>query len=128
MGFDMTLYRTKKVADISEVNYKNCDDVCDWRKFNALHNWFVENCQNGIDECQYSFVSKEQLVELLAILNQLTPENCSELFPTQDGFFFGSTDYNDWYWEDVKQTREILPELIENFDWENESLVYASSW
>lgn len=36
-----------------------------WRKANQIHHWFVENVQNGIDECQASFVSKEQLHSLL---------------------------------------------------------------
>ena len=28
--------------------------VAYWRKANAIHSWFVENCQDGVDECQYS--------------------------------------------------------------------------
>lgn len=35
-------------------NYPNkCIDtmVCDWRKANQIHNWFVENVQNGVDIC-----------------------------------------------------------------------------
>lgn len=128
MGLDMYLRRTKKVQNPEEVTYSNSESVHEWRKFNALHKWFVENCQDGVDECQYSFVTKERLISLLAILEQLTPENCSELFPTEYGFFFGTTEYGDRYWNNVNETKDLLHELIENFDWENASLCYHSSW
>lgn len=35
-----------------------------WRKANAIHRWFVENVQDGVDECQNSYVEREQLAEL----------------------------------------------------------------
>jgi len=36
-----------------------------WRKSNQIHNWFVQNVQDGKDECQESYVSHEKLQELL---------------------------------------------------------------
>jgi hypothetical protein len=44
------------------------EEVAYWRKFNALHNWFVENCQDGRDECQESYVDPTKLEELLETL------------------------------------------------------------
>ena len=41
------------------------DSVGYWRKANAIHNWFVQNVQNGEDNCAEYPVSKEQLQELL---------------------------------------------------------------
>ena len=38
-----------------------------WRKANQIHNWFVENVQNGKDDCGTYEVSKEQLETLLDI-------------------------------------------------------------
>lgn len=38
-----------------------------WRKANQIHNWFVQNVQGGVDECQDSYVSREKLTELLGI-------------------------------------------------------------
>ena len=35
-----------------------------WRKANAIHNWFVVNCQKGVDECQRTYIERSQLVEL----------------------------------------------------------------
>jgi len=35
-----------------------------WRKANAIHNWFVQNVQGGVDECREAYVSREKLCEL----------------------------------------------------------------
>lgn len=127
MGLDMCLSRIPKNQSVEDTNYDNCKEVAYWRKFNALHKWFVDNCQNGIDECQYSEVTQEHLAKLQEIFQNLTNENCEELLPTQSGFFFGSTEYDHWYWNDVEETKNVLNQLKE-FDWENEKLVYHSSW
>jgi len=42
-----------------------------WRKANAIHKWFVDNVQNGVDECQESYVTKKQLIELRAVCQQI---------------------------------------------------------
>lgn len=53
-------------------------------------------------------------------------EDVADLLPTTSGCFFGSTDYNEWYLEDVKNTYEVLCELdLEDYDW---SYYYQSSW
>ena len=37
------------------------EEVGYWRKANAIHNWFVNNIQNGKDDCRRYEVSKENL-------------------------------------------------------------------
>lgn len=39
--------------------------IASWRKANQVHNWFVKNIQNGIDNCGIYEVSKSQLEDLL---------------------------------------------------------------
>ena len=57
MGLDMFLSKIPVSQRIEDTNYENCEEVAYWRKFNALHNWFVQNCQDGVDECQYAEVT-----------------------------------------------------------------------
>ena len=47
--------------------------------------------------------------------------------PPQGGFFFGNTDINDWYWEDLQNTRDALETILNSYtdDWNFE---YHSSW
>jgi hypothetical protein len=51
------------------------EEVGYWRKANQVHAWFVKNVQNGIDECQESKVTREQLQELLAICKKIKAES-----------------------------------------------------
>lgn len=53
---------------------------------------------------------------------------CEELLPTQDGFFFGNIDYNQYYLESIKYTKEKLEEIIDNIDYENNDIYYLASW
>lgn len=111
------------------------EDVGYWRKFNALHEWFVVNCQDGRDECQESYVDKTKLEELLVNLKKIKDvydsgddtvnELCEELLPTTPGFFFGSTDYDQWYFENVTATILLLEELMAEGEGD---YYYHASW
>ena len=41
-----------------------------WRKANAIHGWFVDNVQDGMDDCKEYYVSREKLKELLGLVNE----------------------------------------------------------
>ena len=101
-----------------------------WRKANAIHNWFVEKVQGGVDECQVARVHREQLQELKdtcdAVLANAT--KAEELLPTQGGFFFGDTAYDEWYHEGVKHTSEMLGLILSNPKFEDCDFEYQSSW
>lgn len=103
--------------------------VAYWRKSNQIHAWFVENIQNGNDDCREYYVPREKLQMLLDIceLVLLDRENAHKLLPTREGFFFGSSDYDDWYFEDIQDTVTQLKDVLKNVpeDWE---LKYQSSW
>lgn len=108
-------------------------DVGYWRKANAIHKWFVDNVQNGEDNCQRYYVSKEQLRELydtvaIVLAGNGKPE---EDLPTQEGFFFGSPAYDEWYMDDLRYTQDILGKILQFLDskegkhWD---IYYQSSW
>ena len=99
-----------------------------WRKVNAMHNWFVENVQNGIDDCEIYPVSKDKFEELFNICEEILNDytKAEKLLPTRSGFFFGSTLYNDMYFDDLLYTRNKLEELLNKKD--NKYYYYWSSW
>ena len=99
-----------------------------WRKVNSVHNWFVTNVQNGEDDCGEYYVSHAKLKELLETARQaLFHKDPSKLMP-QAGFFFGSTDIDEWYWEGVKSTIKQIKRLTELPDFDELSFYYQSSW
>lgn len=104
------------------------EEIAYWRKANQIHRWFVENVQKGIDECQSSYVSRENLEELLNLC-QLVAANHSladELLPSASGFFFGGTDYDEWYYNDINSTIKYLTEALE--DESADEFEYHASW
>lgn len=106
-----------------------------WRKANHIHQWFVEKCQGGVDECQEAYVSPERLEELHAACKMvvISPELAAvgaEHLPTQPGFFFGSTEYDEYYKSDCEDTMAQIDALRRpdgTFDPES-TFYYRSSW
>ena len=99
-----------------------------WRKANAIHDWFVKNVQGGVDECEPHYVSREDLLRLKEICEQVLADHTQAraLLPTTSGFFFGSTEYDDWYFEDIRATIRIIEDALDlPASWEFE---YRSSW
>lgn len=130
-----------------------------WRKANHIHQWFVDNVQEGKDECQRSYIEREQLQQLrdtcqkvLDATKLVDGEVCvgeratatgwekmmqpgkviedasvaQELLPTQEGFFFGGTEYDEWYLQDVQFTIEQIDRALTLGDeWE---FYYQASW
>jgi hypothetical protein len=134
---------TKKVTYIQE-------EVAYWRKANHIHQWFVDNCQDGNDDCRESWVDREQLVELVELCKEIR-DNCplvkgkvqngytfgedgekifnmvdgelmtntefaEERLPTQEGFFFGGTGYDQWYMQDILDTIKVLEAELKKYD------------
>ena len=112
----------KFTSFVKEVGY--------WRKANHIHKWFVSNVQNGYDDCGEYEVSKEQLLELKELCKTVLSDNkkASELLPTGSGFFFGSTEYDKYYFEDLESTIEIIDNVLATTEFENEMIIYTSSW
>ncbi|AWM79061.1 hypothetical protein DKL61_01090 [Gammaproteobacteria bacterium ESL0073] len=98
-----------------------------FRKVNALLQW-VNTYVMTVENCAYIPISKEDLEKLQGTLNQLTTDNCQELFPTQEGFFYGSTEYDECYWEDVQAIKEWLDKTLAEFDFGEEMLFFSAWW
>ncbi len=91
-----------------------------WRKSNMIHHWFVNNLAEGVDECQPIYVRREDLEQLKETCIEViaNPESAEELLPTGSGFFFGSTDYDEYYFGDLNDTIGIITRCLESkFDY-----------
>ena len=98
-----------------------------WRKANMIHAWFVENVQNGIDDCGDYYVSQAKLKELYDSVVLALAKRDPSYFPPQAGFFFGSYEYDEYYFSDIQDTIDQLESVLKDIPagWE---LRYHSSW
>ena len=121
---------TADLADIATDIYGASVSVTAayWRKANQIHGWFVNNVQNGEDNCGEYYVSHEKLEELLNTCRQAYLERNPSLLAPVEGFFFGGTDIDQYYWEDVKRTIDKLKKIVSNKQYPQLSFYYSSSW
>ena len=112
----------KKVSYIvEEVEY--------WRKANQIHGWFVKNVQNGEDNCREYYVSKEDLNALLEDCYAVhdDPIDAPLILPISDGYFFGSEEYDEYYFDQIKLTIKSIETILQEWD-EEADYYYQSSW
>lgn len=139
--------------DLSDITYS----LMYWRKANHIHNWFVNNVQDGVDDCKEYYVSHEQLQDLLDVCKKvkesletssfeeseeqedfftkekfryktfLDTDVAEELLPPAEGFFFGDTAYNTYYLNDLNNTIEGLEKALSEHT-KNVEYRYISSW
>lgn len=99
-----------------------------WRKANHIHGWFVTNVQDGTDDCARYDVTREQLVQLHCLCQEVLADNskAAELLPLADGFFFGGREYEQWYSDDLVETINIIDEALKLPNcWD---FTYQASW
>lgn len=99
-----------------------------WRKSNQIHNWFVNNVQQGQDDCGEYYVTHEKLEALLETCKEVVANKNPQLLQPVGGFFFGSTDIDQYYWEDIKRTIKKLQKIKKHKLYDKLSFYYSSSW
>lgn len=151
MGLDMMLYRTRYLhtadyipddrREVITLRKGNVDvpltnpvylteEILYWRKANQIHHWFVQNVQNGVDDCKEHEVSLVDLRKLRDLCNQVLADKhlAETLLPPQSGFFFGSTEIDEFYFDDLRRTVESLDQTLSKQDECYFTYSYRSSW
>ena len=129
MGLDMYLERAKK-AERRKKN-KDTQEVMYWRKANQIREWFVRNTGYGEnDDCKYHRLTEKQLRKLYDDCKTVLTDHskAEEIMPTSSGFFFGSTAYDEWYFNDIEETAEQLYHILNDTDFETEDIYYYEWW
>ena len=102
-------------------------DIGYWRKANAIHDYFVNVVGNCDDDCRPIDVYGEDLENLRELCKKVLADHslAKELLPTASGFFFGSTEYDDYYFEYLQDTIKIIDEALKT---NNNHFIYQASW
>lgn len=93
----------KRISSIKE-------EVGYWRKANAIHRWMVKNVQNGQDDGKPYTMEEPQITKLLQLCEMVMKNKkfANKLLPTEQGFFWGETEYDDYYYEQIEYTKEVM--------------------
>lgn len=175
----------QRLTEEQVEEYRNSEPECDaamygnelmyWRKANQIHNWFVQNCQGGVDDCGHYAITVADLMKLKELCEKILTmtekrkemrytsfgatekeevdvlyltsegvEYATEHLPSRTGFFFGGTEYDDWYVWTLENTIEQINDTLDTLNCEygfalNSDLVtgeykgdyiieYSSSW
>lgn len=114
------------------------DEEIYWQKANQIHNWFARRLANGdLENCKFYECSRQDLIDLCATCKEVikafnesleTGEKIAkELLPTQEGFFFGTYEYNETYVQQLNETITDLEKVIWNWD-TNRIYQYYAWW
>ena len=99
------------------------------RKANAIHKWMVANVQDDVDDCDYYPMDNTHIDKFIADVDAILADDSKkeELIPTQSGFFFGGTEYDEWYYHELKATKKRFKRFKAkcNSAWK---FTYHSSW
>lgn len=143
MGLDMYLYHCPKGQDPelgpwpeppdyeTREGWAAVNELAYWRKANQVHAFFIEECAGGLDDCKPVLVHPEKLADLYQRCTQVLedPDLAPIFLPTRPGFFFGSTDYGDDYFDDLRETlAQLDKKVMRNPKIRGDNLFYEASW
>lgn len=106
LGLDISFYKYRKDDEIpEEIGY--------FRKVNFLVGFFeeygeVENCKPLVIHPEYIDDLKDRCEEVLE-----DHEEAGTLLPTCPGFFFGTYEYDEWYFKSVEEVKEFCDVLLD---------------
>jgi hypothetical protein len=88
----------------------------DFRKMNWLIPVVEELIGRDVENCVDYTLDSSHLQKIVDRINDVLADHslASEKLPTLGGFFFGNTDYNQWYFEQLEDARDRLMQMIED--------------
>jgi len=124
---------------VSKDNWDKREDLVEvdpqiiayWRKVNSVHRWFINKLADGEDRnCDPLKATKDDLQEIVEICSEILKDHskAKELLPTSGGFFFGGTEYDEDYFQELEDTIRQISEVIEGTDWGNQVVYYYAWW
>lgn len=112
----------EKMGDILEKHY--APQIAYFRKANFVYAFFSNKLEN-----ERAWVTKEDLKDLIDRCERVLVNHtlAKELLPTKEGDFFGSTKYDELYFNDVKDCLKQMKKVLKGF--KDDELVYVvMSW
>ncbi|MGY3725451.1 hypothetical protein SAMN05421767_10422 [Granulicatella balaenopterae] len=110
MGLDQNIYIIKQNKEYGK-DERYGEEFYYFRKVNSLQGFFEEKF--NIDNCEYIEIDEDTIDDIITRCKVVLeyPKLADDVFPTTEGFFYGRYDYNQSYFEDVKDVYNCFSEL-----------------
>ncbi|MCK8605686.1 hypothetical protein LNP18_06160 [Leuconostoc citreum] len=122
MGLDMFLVTKSKVTGEPEMIYS-------WRKANQIRQWFVMRFDEDDNDCLELVITRDDIDALMTDIETVlqNPNEAEAIMPTSSGFFFGGTDYDAYYYQELQDTLAYLANEFK-YNEDKDILFYTESW
>jgi hypothetical protein len=115
--------KNEMIIDKIEGKSSEYEEVAYWRKCYYLHEWFGNNLENGVENCVYSIVSKDDLKLLLSIIEiVLNNHDLAEEYLENDG------SYDDYYFKELEESKLKIKSILKGTDFETQEIYYYAWW
>ena len=104
----------KLIDELNDIDCENFEFLAYFRKVNFLFEFFSGSLNEDETTAVITRGEMEELIDKCEfVLNNR--DKASEILPTCDGFFFGSLDYDDYYFESVAKVLLSFQVILENY-------------
>lgn len=86
-----------------------------FRKYNWLYGWVRRKLKIAeLKNCEHYQLTRSMVNDLIDDITNVLSDNslAEKVLPTESGFFFGSTEYDEWYYDDLRDAKEQLTQLL----------------
>lgn len=125
MGLDMFFLARRK----GEGSKVEPNEVGYMRKNNAVFGW-IETHVGEVENCVDLPMKKEHFEKLIDDCRFVLEnrDKASEVMPTRPGFFFGSYDYDEWYFSDLEEAVTICGNILLSVDFDKYDVFFHAWW
>jgi len=110
MGLDQFVFRAPY-----DENDEEAMPLLTFRKENWLNAAIETLLGEEVENCTPVEISRAQIEELIAKISTVLKDHdqAPVLLPTQRGFFFGGTEYDEWYFKGLHRVRYDFAHLLD---------------
>lgn len=123
--------------------YSIFEDIARLVKMNQIFNWLINNVTDGKIDHEFHEISEEKMKKFYRALRNIrrhatldddgfhvNEEDAKENIPVMDNppVFWGTSEYNELYAEQVVKTHEVVRDIIQTTDFKKESIYFVASW
>lgn len=131
-GYTNQLLEVKHPDEVEQVFKNDYEEVfamsdAYFRKVNFIYEYFRNDMEN--ESCTVDRSRIGNLIDICedVLAHEGDEDYASEKLPTTSGFFFGSTEYDQWYWYDVKDCLKKMRKLHKAMS-DDDFVVWDFSW